>query len=67
MEITKDTVIGDIIRENPAAIEPLMQLGMGCVGCPASQSETLEEAAYVHGLDADAIVKYLNEALNGAE
>ena len=67
MEITKDTVIGDIIRENPAAIEPLMQLAMGCVGCPASQSETLAEAAYVHGLDADAIVKYLNEALNGAE
>lgn len=67
MEITKETVIGDIIRENPAAIEPLMQLGMGCVGCPASQSETLEEAAYVHGLDADAIVKHLNTVLKGAE
>lgn len=66
MEITKNTVIGDLIRENPAAIQPLMQLGMGCVGCPASQAESLEEAAMVHGLDADKIVSYLNEALNGS-
>lgn len=65
MEITKSTVIGDLIRANPAVIEPLMQMGMGCVGCPASQTETLEEAAYVHGLDADAVVTYLNETLNG--
>lgn len=65
MEITKDTVIGDLIRENPAAIEPLMRLGMGCVGCPASQSETLEQAATVHGHNPDQIVATLKEALLG--
>lgn len=63
MEITKDLVIGELIQEYPEAIEPLMQIGMGCIGCPASQMETLEEAAFVHGLDADKIVEYLNQAV----
>lgn len=60
MEITKDTLIGDIVRNKPEAIETLMRFGMGCVGCPASQMESLEEAAAVHGLDLDALVKALN-------
>lgn len=60
MEITKETLIGDIVRNKPEAIETLMRFGMGCVGCPASQMESLEEAAAVHGLDLDALVKALN-------
>lgn len=60
MEITKNTLIGDIVRNKPEAIETLMRFGMGCVGCPASQMESLEEAAAVHGLDLDALVKALN-------
>ncbi|RRD94326.1 DUF1858 domain-containing protein [Bacillus licheniformis] len=60
MEITKETLIGDIVRNKPEAIETLMRFGMGCVGCPASQMESLEEAAAVHGLDLDSLVKALN-------
>ncbi len=60
MEINKDTVIGELIRQKPQAIETLMQFGMGCVGCPASQMETLEEAAAVHGLALEPLLEALN-------
>lgn len=61
MEITKDMFIGELIRKKPEAVEILMEFGMGCVGWPASQMETLEEAAMVHGLNLDALMKALNK------
>jgi hybrid cluster-associated redox disulfide protein len=61
MEITKDMLIGEIIRKKPEAIEILMRFGMGCVGCPSSQMESLEEAAMVHGLNLDALMTELNK------
>ncbi len=61
MEITKDMLIGELIRKKPETIETLMMFGMGCVGCPASQMESLEEAAMVHGLNLDTLMKALNE------
>lgn len=60
MEITKDMLIGEIIRQKPEAVEILIRFGMGCVGCPSSQMESLEEAAMVHGLDLDELLKALN-------
>ncbi|MDY6011988.1 DUF1858 domain-containing protein [Clostridium sp.] len=59
--ITKDMTIGEIIRKDPTRAEVLMAFGMGCVGCPSSQAETLEEAAAVHGLNLDALVEALNK------
>lgn len=63
MEIAKTNTIGDIVRKYPETIETLMSFGMGCVGCPSAQAETLEEAAGVHGLDADLLVEALNKAI----
>ncbi|MDO5718302.1 MAG: DUF1858 domain-containing protein [Tissierellia bacterium] len=62
MEVTKDMLIGDVLREVPGAIDVLFEAGLGCVGCPASQMESIEEAAYVHGLDLDDLLKKLNNA-----
>lgn len=59
--ITKDVLIGELIRQKPEAIEILMRFGMGCVGCPSSQMESLEEAAMVHGLDLEQLLKALNQ------
>lgn len=59
--ITKDILIGELIRQKPEAIEILMRHGMGCVGCPSSQMESLEEAAMVHGIDINSLLKALNE------
>ena len=61
MEIKKDMLIGELIRKKPEAIEVLMKFGMGCVGCPSSQMESLEEAAMVHGLDLDMLMLALNK------
>lgn len=62
MEITKDMLIGELIRKKPETIEILMQFGMGCVGCPSAQMETLEEAAMVHGLNLETLLAALNQA-----
>jgi hybrid cluster-associated redox disulfide protein len=53
--------IGQVLREKPESAEILFQYGMGCIGCPSSQMETLEQAAAVHGLDLDELLKSLNE------
>ena len=59
--ITKDTLIGDLIRQKPEAAPILMSFGMGCVGCPSSQMESIEEAAMVHGFDCQKILEELNK------
>lgn len=58
--ITKDMTIGEIIRSNPDAVPVLLDAGMHCLGCPASQGESIAEAAMVHGIDADALLEKLN-------
>lgn len=60
MTITKDMVIGQLIQEKPEAVEVLMSFGLGCIGCPASQMETIEEAAMVHNINLDQLLKALN-------
>jgi len=65
-EITKDMVIGELIQIDRGIITILMNSGMHCIGCPSSQGETLEEAAFVHGLDADALVEEINAYLSSA-
>ena len=61
MKITKDMTIGEIVRTHEGAAEVLMSFGMGCVGCPSAQSETLAEAAMVHGMELDALLEALNK------
>ena len=58
--INKDMTIGEIIRMKEGAAEILMSFGMGCVGCPSAQAETLAEAALVHGLDIEKLLAALN-------
>ncbi|GAA0078425.1 DUF1858 domain-containing protein [Clostridium sp. CTA-5] len=58
--ITKDMTIGEIIRVKEDAPQILMNFGMGCVGCPSAQAESLEEAAIVHGLNIEDLLKALN-------
>jgi hybrid cluster-associated redox disulfide protein len=60
MEIKKNMTIGEIIRMKPEAAGILMSFGMGCIGCPSAQAETIEEAAMVHGINAEELVKALN-------
>lgn len=61
MAITKDMLIGEILRQKPEAAEILMRFGMGCIGCPSAQMESLEQAAQVHGINLDELLKALNQ------
>lgn len=61
MKFNKDTKIGEIIEVAPEKVDILIEVGMHCIGCPASQIETLEEACEVHGIDLDEVLKKLNE------
>jgi len=63
-KITKDMTIGEAISVNQDIIPVLLDIGMHCLGCPASQAETLEEAAMVHGLEPDDLMARI-EAVTG--
>ena len=65
--VDKSMIIGDLIKLDENLIYILMREGMHCIGCPSSQMETLEEAAYVHGMDPDTLVARLNEFLSAME
>ncbi|MBQ5335270.1 MAG: DUF1858 domain-containing protein [Oscillospiraceae bacterium] len=60
MEITKDTIIGDILDMAPSTAPFFLEMGMHCLGCPASRGESIEQACAVHGVSADELVEKLN-------
>ena len=61
MNFNKDTKIGELLEKAPEKAEILIEAGMHCLGCPASQAETLEEACEVHGIDVEELLKKINE------
>ena len=60
MEIKKDMTIGELLEKAPEKADVLLEAGMHCLGCPASQMETLEEACAVHGIDVEEVIAKLN-------
>ena len=58
--IEKTTKIGELLEKNPEKADILLEAGMHCLGCPAAQAETLEEACAVHGIDVEELVAKLN-------
>ena len=62
-QISKDTKIGELLNIFPDSAPILMEIGMHCLGCPASRGESLEEACAVHGVDCDELIAKLNEHL----
>ena len=62
-KVTKDMIIGDLLRQDPNMAGILVAGGMHCVGCPSAQGESLEEACAVHGVDVNDLVKQLNDFL----
>lgn len=62
-KVTKDMIISDIIKIDGGIIPILLGAGMHCIGCPSAQGESLEEAAMVHGLNADELIIDINNYL----
>lgn len=59
--ITGDMILADVISLKPKTLGTLMSFGLGCIGCPVSQMETVEEAAIVHGIEPDFLIEQLNK------
>ena len=62
-QVTRETIIGDILDMDQSTAPYFMEIGMHCLGCPASRGETIEEACEVHGVDCDELIGKLNEHL----
>ncbi len=60
MKVTKDSIIGDILDACPETAQFFFEIGMHCLGCPASRGESIEEACAVHGTDAQQLVDKIN-------
>lgn len=65
--ITKDTIVGDILDIAPEAAPAFLNIGMHCLGCPASRNETVEEACMVHGIECEPFLAQLNHFLEAYE
>ena len=62
-QVTRETIIGDILDMDQSTAPYFMEIGMHCLGCPASRGESIEEACEVHGVDCDELIEKLNEHL----
>lgn len=62
-QVTKSTMIGELLQIDANIAPVLLNIGMHCLGCPSSQMETIEEAAMVHGIEPDALVSEINAFL----
>lgn len=60
MVVTKDTIIGDILDADAAVAPYFLEIGMHCLGCPASRGESVEDACLVHGTNVDELIEKLN-------
>ena len=61
--VNRKTLIGEIVNQYPETAEVLLGIGMHCLGCPASQAESLEDACAVHGVDPESVIKAINDKL----
>lgn len=61
--VTEKTLVGELVNNYPETAEVLFGIGMHCLGCPASQAESLEDACAVHGVNTEDVVKAINEKI----
>ena len=64
MKITKESLIGDVLDYDVETAQFFLEIGMHCLGCPSARGESIEQACAVHGTDADALVKKLNDFIS---
>lgn len=62
-KVTKDMIIMDVLRLDPGTADFFFEIGMHCLGCPSASGESVEQAAAVHGVDADALIDKINAYL----
>ena len=63
MKVTKESIIGDVLDNYPDTARFFFEIGMHCLGCPSARGESIADACAVHGTDADALIKQINDFL----
>ena len=63
MQITKSSIIGDVLDYAPDTAQFFFAIGMHCLGCPSARGESIADACAVHGTDADELIKKINDYL----
>lgn len=61
MEVTGETIIGEVVDFDEETAEIFLECGMHCIDCPVSRMESIEEACEVHGVDPDELIEKLNK------
>lgn len=64
MKINKEMPIGQVVRDHPETIPVFLRHGLMCVGCAVARFENIEQGALAHGIDVDALITALNEAVS---
>jgi len=64
-QVTKDMTIAEVLRIDRGTVPFFMEMGMHCLGCPSATAESIADACAVHGVDADELVKKINDYLAG--
>jgi len=60
-QITKDTIIADILKIAPNSVPLFRSMGMNCLGCAMASGETLEQACAAHGVDVEDLLSKVTE------
>ncbi|MCD6523201.1 MAG: DUF1858 domain-containing protein [Candidatus Diapherotrites archaeon] len=63
MNVTKDSNLAEVVQRHPETIPVFMKYGLHCIGCAIASFETVEQGAIAHGIDADKLIKELNEVI----
>lgn len=63
MEITRETMLSEILENCPEAMPAFQSIGMHCMGCALASGENLEQACSAHGVDPDEFIEGLKNYL----
>ena len=63
-KITEMTTIGAMLKAHPATAAVMKKYKLECFGCSGTEQENIRNAAWAHGLDLNALLKELNEAIS---
>ena len=65
-QVTKDSIIGDVLDYDKDTGVFFLEMGMHCLGCPSARSESVAQACMVHGVNADELIAKMNAFLANA-
>ncbi len=66
MKITEKSAIKEVIKKHPEIVSVFEKYELGCVGCPAAASETIENIAEIHDINLKTFIRDLNKAIENA-